>query len=85
MHRILFFLANTASLREHSGSGEVVSALCPGAGNKFEGRIKMKKIALILAVMFAFGVAGCVEKKDGDKKDETKKEQKKDEKKEEKK
>ena len=45
----------------------------------------MKKIALILAVMFAFGVAGCGEKKDGDKKDETKKEQKKDEKKEEKK
>ena len=84
MHRILFFLANTASLREHSGSGEVVSALCPGAGNKFEGRIKMKKIALILAVMFAFGVAGCGEKKEGEKKDEAKKE-KKEEKKEEKK
>ena len=36
----------------------------------------MKKIALILAVMFAFGVAGCGEKKGGDKKEETKKEKK---------
>jgi outer membrane lipoprotein SlyB len=44
----------------------------------------MKKIALILAVMFAFGVAGCGEKKDGEKKEETKKETK-EEKKEEKK
>ena len=44
----------------------------------------MKKIALILAVMFAFGVAGCGEKKGADKKEETKKE-KKEEKKEEKK
>ena len=43
----------------------------------FEGERKMKKIALILAVMFAFGVAGCGEKKGDDKKkDETKKEQK---------
>ncbi len=41
----------------------------------------MKKIALILAVMFAFGVAGCGEKKDADKKDEAKKEEKKEEKK----
>ncbi len=44
----------------------------------------MKKIALLLAVLFAFGVAGCGEKKDGEKKEETKKE-KKEEKKEEKK
>jgi hypothetical protein len=43
----------------------------------------MKKIALLLAVLFAFGVAGCGEK-DGEKKEETKKE-KKEEKKEEKK
>ena len=53
----------------------------PWVGNCFEGEFKMKKIALILAAMFAFGLAGCGEKKDAEKKDETKKEEKKEEKK----
>jgi len=44
----------------------------------------MKKIALLLVALFAFGVLGCGEKKEGEKKDEKKTEQK-EEKKEEKK
>jgi hypothetical protein len=52
-------------------------------------RSKMKKLALILALVFAFGVVGCGEQKGAEKKDDKakteKKEEKKDEKKEEKK
>ncbi len=44
----------------------------------------MKKIALLVVALFAFGAMGCA-KKDEVKKDDTKKEEKKDEKKDEKK